>query len=88
MPKPKTDPSKAPINPCHLESKLSMECLEKNGYQQDICINYFQNYKNCKEFWYNVKGARTRARIFPRIPDTEEERQAVKKKFKETGKYV
>ncbi|KAH7973993.1 hypothetical protein HPB49_008276 [Dermacentor silvarum] len=42
-------------NPCYKEQKLSMKCLEDNGYDYDKCQHYFDNFKACKGFWSEVK---------------------------------
>jgi cytochrome c oxidase assembly protein subunit 23 len=72
-------------NPCWKESKISMKCLDNNAYDKSKCEAEFENYKQCKTFWMKVKFARRREGLFPLQPDTEEERIAFRKKYRETG---
>jgi len=73
-------------DPCWRESKLSMKCLDDNGYNKSMCQIEFENYRNCKGFWNSVSWARKRQGLYPLIPETEEERKAFKIKYAETGK--
>ena len=41
-------------NPCWEESKISMRCLENNGYDKTKCGAAFDNYNVCKKFWNEV----------------------------------
>ena len=73
-------------DPCWRESKISMKCIEDNNYDKSMCQVEFENYKTCKGFWTSVSWARRREGKYPLIPETEEERTAFKRKYKETGK--
>ena len=72
-------------DPCWRENKLSMDCLDKNGYVKQFCQKEFENYRQCKGFWNSVTWARKRKGLYPLLPETEEERNLLKLKFKETG---
>jgi len=71
-------------DPCWRERDFSMTCLDKNNYDRSACQAQFENYKQCKTFWMNVRLSRSRNGITPHLPD-EEERILIKKKYKETG---
>ena len=71
-------------DPCWQENKMSMDCLDQNGFVKQLCQVEFENYKKCKGFWNSVSWARKRRGLYPLIPETEEERKAFKMKFKET----
>ena len=72
------------VEPCHKESAMTNDCLEKNNYERGMCVDYFQNYKVCKTFWMNVRIARRRAGISPTLPPPEE-RPDILKKYRETN---
>jgi len=72
-------------NPCWQESKISMKCLEENGYNKALCQGAFDNYNVCRKFWNEVRIKRRNAGIEPYIP-LPEDRPAMKAKYAETGK--
>ncbi|PFH49965.1 hypothetical protein AMATHDRAFT_146378 [Amanita thiersii Skay4041] len=39
------------IDPCAAASKASMDCLNRNNYDRDACLDYFQAYRDCKKAW-------------------------------------
>ncbi|KAJ2961100.1 hypothetical protein NQZ79_g3663 [Umbelopsis isabellina] len=39
------------MNPCELEEKQSMKCLDKNNYDKSKCEFYFLQYRECKKKW-------------------------------------
>ena len=39
------------MNPCALEEKESMKCLDKNNYDKSKCDYYFLQYRECKKKW-------------------------------------
>ncbi|KAH6916165.1 hypothetical protein BKA70DRAFT_1179581 [Coprinopsis sp. MPI-PUGE-AT-0042] len=39
------------VDPCAAASKASMDCLDKNNYDRDKCLDYFQAYRDCKNAW-------------------------------------
>lgn len=42
------------ISPCAAASKASMDCLSRNDYDRDACLEYFQAYRDCKNTWVSV----------------------------------
>lgn len=38
-------------SPCADASKASMDCLNRNDYDRDACLAYFQAYRDCKSTW-------------------------------------
>lgn len=42
------------MNPCALEEKQSMKCLDKNNYDRTKCDYFFQQYRECKKKWVNL----------------------------------
>ena len=63
-----------------------MKCLDENDYIKGKCQKEFENYNNCKAFWNSIYWARKRAGKFPLLPESEEERDLYKQKYRETGK--
>ncbi|KAI8378612.1 hypothetical protein BD560DRAFT_325083 [Blakeslea trispora] len=49
------------MNPCALEEKASMKCLDKNNYDKSACSYYFMQYKECKKKWMEERRALRRA---------------------------
>jgi len=72
-------------DPCFMESKASMKCLQDFNFDRSRCGDYFDNYKACKQFWGAVHTARKRKGISPHLPPLEE-RQAIKERYIQTGK--
>lgn len=42
-------------NPCVKEQKLSLKCLDDNGYDKEKCTSFFVNYNMCQKFWRERK---------------------------------
>jgi cytochrome c oxidase assembly protein subunit 23 len=42
-------------DPCADEARLSMKCLNDNGFDKNACRVHFENYKACKTFWMKVR---------------------------------
>ena len=72
-------------DPCWKEHKISLNCLDENGYDKSLCQREFENYRNCKGFWNNVSWTRKKYGLYPLVPQSEEERMAFIKKYKLTG---
>ncbi|KAF4610601.1 hypothetical protein D9613_006835 [Agrocybe pediades] len=49
------------IDPCAAASKASMDCLNRNDYNRDACLEYFQAYRDCKNTWIQQRKADRRA---------------------------
>ncbi|KAM6494441.1 hypothetical protein JOM56_010802 [Amanita muscaria] len=45
------------IDPCVAASEASMECLNRNNYDRDACLDYFQAYRDCKKAWIQQRKA-------------------------------
>uniref|UniRef100_A0A1B0CDV1 Coiled-coil-helix-coiled-coil-helix domain-containing protein 7 n=1 Tax=Lutzomyia longipalpis TaxID=7200 RepID=A0A1B0CDV1_LUTLO len=80
MPK---NPDAEKNNPCLKEQELSYKCLDKNNYDREKCEIFFQNYKNCKDFWNRVKSERKWKGIKPYLPDVSE-REGIKAAYMAT----
>jgi len=39
------------FDPCAEAAKLSMKCLDVNGYDKKKCADFFQSYRDCKLKW-------------------------------------
>jgi len=72
-------------DPCTLESKASLKCMDDNNYNRSLCQKYFENYQACKKFWGSVYTARKRAGIVPYLAPVNE-RDGIKRRYIETGK--
>lgn len=42
------------MNPCAVEEKASMKCLDENNYDKRQCDYYFMQYKECKKKWVSL----------------------------------
>lgn len=42
------------VSPCAAAYKASMDCLNRNDYDRDACLKYFQAYRDCKDIWVSV----------------------------------
>lgn len=67
-------------NPCYKESQLSFKCMAENDYDKDKCVLFFENYKNCKGFWTEIRKDRKRNGTKPYLP-LPEDRDRVKAEF-------
>ncbi|RXW22407.1 hypothetical protein EST38_g3470 [Candolleomyces aberdarensis] len=48
-------------DPCAEASKASMDCLNRNNYDRDACLEYFQAYRECKNAWIQQRKEDRRA---------------------------
>ncbi|KAE9392253.1 hypothetical protein BT96DRAFT_1023659 [Gymnopus androsaceus JB14] len=39
------------IDPCEAAAKASLACMNKNDYDREQCLEYFQAYRDCKSAW-------------------------------------
>ncbi|KAJ9088061.1 Mitochondrial copper homeostasis protein [Entomophthora muscae] len=44
------------FDPCLAESKRSMKCLKENGYDKEMCQDFFQEYRDCKKKWNKIRA--------------------------------
>ncbi|PPQ65477.1 hypothetical protein CVT26_000117 [Gymnopilus dilepis] len=49
------------IDPCAAASQASMDCLNRNDYDRDACLDYFQAYRDCKNTWVKQRKEDRRA---------------------------
>ncbi|KDR65721.1 hypothetical protein GALMADRAFT_260122 [Galerina marginata CBS 339.88] len=49
------------IDPCAAASQASMDCLNRNDYDRDACLEYFQAYRDCKNAWIKQRKEDRRA---------------------------
>ena len=52
-------------NPCTVEAKASMKCLDEYNYNRRRCEEYFEAYRNCKRAWNERKAERRRQGLPP-----------------------
>jgi cytochrome c oxidase assembly protein subunit 23 len=38
-------------SPCAEASKASFDCMNRNNYERDSCLDYFKAYRECKNAW-------------------------------------
>ena len=62
-----------------------MKCVIDNVGNKEACQKYFDSYKKCKKFWYDVYTGRKRADLTPYLPPVHQ-RQAYVEKYIETKK--
>ena len=62
-----------------------MKCLMDTNGDKAKCQTFFDNYNECKTFWYEVKRNRRIAGISPQLPPVNE-RQAFLKQYIQTRK--
>jgi len=67
-------------NACIKESQLSLKCMMDNDFDRDKCTLFFQNYRNCLDFWKRVYKDRRRAGILPYMPPASE-RDGIKEEY-------
>lgn len=65
-------------NPCLKEQKLSLKCLDDNGYDKKKCSVFFANYTVCQNFWLEITKERRAKGIYPYLPPPEE-RETIKR---------
>ncbi|KDQ61770.1 hypothetical protein JAAARDRAFT_172189 [Jaapia argillacea MUCL 33604] len=49
------------IDPCEDAAKASMDCLNRNDYDRESCLNFFQAYRDCKKTWVEQRKSDRRA---------------------------
>lgn len=67
-------------NACIKESQQSLKCIMDNDFDRDKCTLFFQNYRNCLDFWKRVYKDRRRAGIQPYMPPASE-RDGIKEEY-------
>lgn len=47
------------VDPCQEAADRSLKCLRRNGGARDMCMDYFDAYRDCKKNWLaQVKEAK------------------------------
>ncbi|TFL02063.1 hypothetical protein BDV98DRAFT_566608 [Pterulicium gracile] len=49
------------VDPCQEASKASYDCMNRNNYNREACMEYFHAYRECKAIWFEQRK-RDRAR--------------------------
>ncbi|KAF2876509.1 cytochrome c oxidase-assembly factor COX23, mitochondrial [Massariosphaeria phaeospora] len=53
------------FDPCQEAAQKSIRCLHRNGGDREMCTDFFQAYRDCKEQWTNArKEARKKSSWF------------------------
>lgn len=39
------------VDPCQEAANRSLKCLRRNGGARDMCMDYFDAYRECKKQW-------------------------------------
>lgn len=39
------------VDPCQEAAERSLKCLRRNGGARDMCMDYFDAYRECKKNW-------------------------------------
>ncbi|KAF2645811.1 hypothetical protein P280DRAFT_417934 [Massarina eburnea CBS 473.64] len=53
------------FDPCQEAAERSIKCLHRNGGEREMCTDFFQVYRDCKEQWMNArKEARRKSSWF------------------------
>ncbi|KIM33328.1 hypothetical protein M408DRAFT_326088 [Serendipita vermifera MAFF 305830] len=50
-------------DPCLAASTASMDCLNRNDYNRDECMEYFRAYRECKSQWLKQRRTDRRAGV-------------------------
>ncbi|KAH7132108.1 cytochrome c oxidase-assembly factor COX23, mitochondrial [Dendryphion nanum] len=43
------------FDPCQEAANKSIRCLNRNGGDRQMCTDFFQAYRDCKEQWMNAR---------------------------------
>ncbi|KAI0727530.1 hypothetical protein C8Q72DRAFT_886381 [Fomitopsis betulina] len=49
------------VDPCDRAAKASLECMNRNDYDRNQCLDFFQAYRDCKKEWLDQRNADRRA---------------------------
>ncbi|KAH9924751.1 uncharacterized protein B0H18DRAFT_1119772 [Fomitopsis serialis] len=49
------------VDPCDRAAKASMDCLNRNEFDREQCLDFFQAYRDCKKDWLDQRKADRRA---------------------------
>ncbi|KAH7917487.1 hypothetical protein BV22DRAFT_1026264 [Leucogyrophana mollusca] len=48
-------------DPCEDAAKASMKCMDRNAYDREKCMDFFQAYRDCKKVWLDQRREDRRA---------------------------
>ncbi|KAG1746635.1 uncharacterized protein EDB91DRAFT_1118094 [Suillus paluster] len=48
-------------DPCEQAAKASLSCMDRNDYNRDNCMDFFQAYRDCKKAWLEQRREDRRA---------------------------
>lgn len=43
------------FDPCQESAQMSLNCLDRNDYNRDLCKEYFDAYRECKKQWLKAR---------------------------------
>ena len=43
------------FDPCQEAAQRSIKCMHRNGGERDMCTDFFQAYRDCKEQWITAR---------------------------------
>ncbi|KAH7364271.1 cysteine alpha-hairpin motif superfamily [Rhexocercosporidium sp. MPI-PUGE-AT-0058] len=43
------------LDPCQEAASRSLKCLHRNGGDREMCTDYFQAYRDCKQQWLSAR---------------------------------
>ncbi|KAF2474732.1 uncharacterized protein BDR25DRAFT_301378 [Lindgomyces ingoldianus] len=43
------------FDPCQAAAQKSIKCLHRNGGDREMCVDFFQAYRDCKVQWMNAR---------------------------------
>ncbi|KAF2650253.1 hypothetical protein K491DRAFT_697473 [Lophiostoma macrostomum CBS 122681] len=62
------------FDPCQDAATKSIRCLNRNGGDREMCSDFFQAYRDCKEQWMNArKEARKKKSFWAKLSDSPKE---------------
>lgn len=68
------------FSPCEQAAKASLSCMDRNGYNRDKCMDFFQAYRDCKKAWVRYLASGTCCEssilIFFQLEQRREDRRA------------
>ncbi|RAL05840.1 coiled-coil-helix-coiled-coil-helix domain-containing protein [Aspergillus ibericus CBS 121593] len=48
-------PASEYFDPCQDFADRSLKCMKRNGFDREMCSDYFQAYRDCKKQWLTQK---------------------------------
>ncbi|GFN12907.1 coiled-coil-helix-coiled-coil-helix domain-containing protein [Aspergillus tubingensis] len=47
-------PASEYFDPCQDFADRSLKCMKRNGFDKEMCSDYFQAYRDCKKEWVST----------------------------------